>query len=599
MKDCPPGSIPGFDLPLALTQAAASGRVDAHWAKPMLVAAARSPAVLQRLSDSLVSLDLAGVILPEADRVLPRLTRLTSLTYREPGDLDGRLLDAESNRIDLGRLPVSLARLDIEQSVLHWDAPGLARLTALTEFRCSNILVSQLPAGCTLPALRAVQGIYGNELGALRAIAPNLADLWVSGLGAAHLGDLASLGRSLTSLRLTRQHMWDKSAMDSADGLAGTIAGSLGGLRRLVIDPQLVSPSLGRMLAALPQLTWLEVADGQLDRSQLELLASALEGAPCRPDVSLRAAAPAALASRLSDWVVDLDLDLAEDQAELEPLGRLTRLTRLSLGGANSVAEAAAVSGPLAGLEHLELRRCGDGDGALDALGSLSSLTRLELNDVNLDRLSGDGLRALSGLHHLSAFVWGIGTRGQPEHLLSLPTTLTLLHVNGDLEAWMGPGRTQGPPLSATDAIRHLGGLRDLRLACTTTRLPAATIDSHPQLTSLVIANAEAPRLANLPVLRTLQMRNCRGLGSEGIWADIGGLSSLRSLRVLADPYEKAEAGPFLRHLGKLRLLEMISLMDLGSDQVKVADQLLASVQPLPHIAIARVNQIDLRLYKF
>lgn len=91
-----------------------------------------------------------------------------------------------------------------------------------------------------------------------------------------------------------------------------------------------------------------------------------------------------------------LDARMACDPASLAALGGLTRLEKLTLFGAGSVAGVAVFPRGLAGLHTLEMYRV---EGVEFDFGALSALTDLGMNDH--DALGAASLRSLAGLRRM------------------------------------------------------------------------------------------------------------------------------------------------------------------------------------------------------
>ena len=352
LQRCPPGSIAGFPLPLALAQVRLTGSVDPNWMRPLLHLASKCPAVLRWLSPHLRSIKIGRGGVEVLEATVPQLTRLECLECR--------------------------SRLSPNQLAT------LLRLTGLEELDLGSTVVNMRGISGTLPRLRRLRGRALLETDLVH-FAPSL-----QSLAGASIRDVSTMPTSLTRLEVS-------CFFDSLCPLA-----HLTGLRELVLH-SVYPENLLADLTDLTALTRLEVhvhtrysKDGGTpkawEREQHLLgVANALKAAPPGLDICLPPddlsfietedgfQAITLLAPHLVDiGGINVTLD---DESDPVPWATLTRLTRLgiSLYFWDESHWIQPLS-QLPSLRDLEVRLEGS---APDGFGALTQCTRLEVQRVN------------------------------------------------------------------------------------------------------------------------------------------------------------------------------------------------------------------------
>ena len=529
LQRCPPGSIAGFPLPLALAQARVTGSVDPHWLRPLLRLAARSPAVLQRLSQYLRSVELVSGGIEGMDSLLPRLIhleRLMTVARTIPSSF-------------LADLPTGLTRLAVFTGGLEDGRPGalpasLLRLTLLEILDLGHWGASWDAEGVTLPRLQRLRCL-GKLPSGLDLLAPNLEVLEAAN----GPGLVALVPGSVTKLRL-----WGY-----VRGPVSPLA-ALTGLCELALPTDTDPAELPVLLEALRALTRLEIPDFVTVDAKL---AEALEAA--NPSLGLRFSG-VEVDSRSTPGLLQalfsraLEVDLLDADHRL-PWAALTRLARLELRIATG-HDASCIQ-PLSQLPELRDLAITLAGQAPPDLGALTQCTCLHLID-----LPGSAdlscLKKLTRTETCSCF-------GLPvDCLAALPDSLTKLDLSR-----VQPASTS-MPLGA--ALQHLTALEHL-----TVQWPEGeedrVCDLSPlrRLTSLKLDSVPCPliRLGPLPCLRSMDLWACRALGDIFL-QQLGDLPSMRHLRmegntVGPEPLTDASLVPLL----SLSLLEVLELpRDLG-----------------------------------
>lgn len=340
LRRCPPGSISGFDLPLALAQVRLLGTLDPHWAAPLLRLATSHAFVRDRLAAWLASLNLTWPWSePLLSRALESLPRLRSLQAGSSFATDARLTHAS-----LSLLPSTLTRLALDtvplaaSRVLSFVSTRLAALQSLSlmavdaqDFHLRGQWDAPLAElrylGCLRAPDRSLPG-----LSALVEVAPRLEALklvlehrLMQGIQA-----LAPLGTTLTGLTLAAVSIRDPPLE------LGVLAETLPLLERLAISADEAPLRLGRCpgLANLTRLTALELSSVEGD-DDLALLCR--EFTPCLPpglalglavsDLTCSGLEPLA---GLGGLLVSLNLKMSGQQLDALGMSAVSGLTRLS-----------------------------------------------------------------------------------------------------------------------------------------------------------------------------------------------------------------------------------------------------------------------------
>ena len=152
LQRCPPGSIAGFPLPLALAQVRLTGSVDPNWMWPLLHLASKCPAVLRWLSPHLRSIKIGRGGVKVLEAIVPQLTRLDCLECR-----------SSLSPNQLATLPTSLTKLSLSQDKMadgneqQRFCASLLRLTGLEELDLGSVHHGMKRISGSLPRLRRLK----------------------------------------------------------------------------------------------------------------------------------------------------------------------------------------------------------------------------------------------------------------------------------------------------------------------------------------------------------------------------------------------------------------------------------------------------------
>ena len=523
LQRCPPGSIAGFPLPLALAQVRVTGSVDNNWLRPLLHLAAKCPAVLNRLTPHLRSIELlesqsTSPLIP----IVPFLTRLERLS-----------IDQKVSTVTLNALPCSLTKLsvrgvDLKGGSLEDASASLLRLTALEELKLGEFPNEARRAVIgSLPRLRRL-GYSLGPLTDLGTFAPNLEALE----GTLMAVDFGQLPSTLTELRFVERP-----------------TGSLLPLTRLTGLKDLsftcfmnIASELPELLRALVALTHLEVRDHDTNNRLTELV-EALEKGPespglCLDDVKLDAEPPAL--ERLFRHLVGVSIRTGN--ASSPPWAALTRVTRLRLDvdGRKDASWILPLS-RLPSLRDLQVMLRAE---VPAGLGALTQCTRLDLRDIQ-------STTQLSCLRHLTRLQeCHFDARLPVECLEALPDSLTKLHVSRIRKS---------PDLPLGAALQHLTALEDLGI-CFFSDDWVSDLSPFTRLTSLCITNVRDPviRLGPLPCLRSLRLGDYVGINAAFLRQLGQKAPSLRKL-TLVPGRESSITDAGLKSLTRLSQLEELT----------------------------------------
>ena len=478
LQRCPPGSIAGFPLPLALAQVRLTGSVDPYWLRPLLHLASKYPAVLDRLTPHLRSIELLEAQSTSSMiAIAPFLTRLERLS-----------IDQKVSTATLAALPTCLTKLSVRGVILKGGSledlsSSLLRLTALEELDLGDFPeMADWTVGGSLPRLRRLKYSWGMLPRDLGTFAPNLEAL------EAELAtvDLERLPITLTELRFAGS--W--SSNDSLLPLT-----RLTGLKDLGLTPYMNIPEeLPELLGSLTALTRLEIQDQWTDRRMHQLLEKGHEGLCIFLDwFSLHASSSAV--ERLFGHLVEVKFLLVDNPASL-PWAALTRLTRLGLNvdGRKDASWIQPLS-QLPSLRDLEVMLRGQ---VPEGFGSLTQCTKLLLWNIR-------STANLCCLQHLTRLREGSLEKSPVECLAALPDCLTKLRVYC---------MKKSPDLPLGQALQHLTALKDLEITWPEGKGRAFDLSSLKRLTSLALTNVSCPliRLGCLPCLRSLDLSSCHGI---------------------------------------------------------------------------------------
>ena len=446
LRRCPPGSIAGFPLPLALAQVRATGSVDPHWLRPLLHLASKWPAVLDRLAPHLQSIELlAAQRTKELEVMAPFLTRLERLTAQSRIPLS--LLPALPT--SLTELKVSLFKNTSRSSCLCPSEvlyPSLLRLTALEELKMSG-LSGECPLDASLPRLRRLKCL-GQPPRGLAAFAPNLEALETE----LESEDLELLPSGLTELRIANSDSFRYQLRIAPSQFPCTR------LRSLCLPRSIDFAQLPRLVGALSSLTRLELEGFSTDVvSGLPQLLEALNNG--REDLCLCLNRlglynRSKLLERLFRHPVEIN-GLMTWYPSSVPWAALTRLTRLELE--DYVNEDTSWIEPLSQLPSLRDLEVTLKDWVPDWLGALTQCTSLSLDhDIGIDSTANlPCLQRLTRLRKCFSPDWP-----PVEFLAALPDCLTKLQIY-----WVGSSTYRAGEFSPDQlghAIRHLTALEDL-----------------------------------------------------------------------------------------------------------------------------------------
>ena len=532
LQRCPPGSIAGFPLPLVLAQVRVTGWVDPHWARPLLHAASKCPAVLDHLSRHLRSVELSQGRTEALKAELSLLPRLEKLS-----------LHAKAQPSLLAALPTSLTKLSLELLDLEEWSPETLSGSLMHLMRLEDLCLGSpsLKEGCavgaTLPRLRRLECWlwFPQDLAIL---APRLETL-ASWIGA---DSLVRLPTTLTQLKFSR--------LQDFEGSLSPLT-RLTGLQDLTLPGDLdFAEQLPGLLESLTALTRLDIGDDVTGGNLLPLLA-ALDRSSESLGITLhylRIDAGTVGLEPLFKRLLVAWLLLVEDPSSL-PWAALTRLTRLGLhvDGRKDASWIQPLS-RLPGLKELELRI---GKQMLSGLGALTQCTTLRLWGIQ-------SIAHLSCLQQLTRLQECDLADSPVECLAALPDSMRRLHVSG---------MTESADLPLGEALQHLTALEHLAIEWSEgTKDRVCDLSPLRRLTSLLIEDAPCAlvRLGSLPCIRVLALHRRAGLDGRML-EQVGSLPSLRELRldciVGPEPLTDACLAPLVR----LSLLEVLELpRDLG-----------------------------------
>ena len=496
LQRCPPGSIAGFPLPLALAQVRVTGSVNPHWLRPLLHLASKCPAVLDRLTPHLRSIELLEAQSTNSlIAIAPYLTRLERLS-----------IDQKVSAATLSALPTSLTKLSmrevgLEGASLEDLSSSLLRLTALEELDLGRFVFDEdWRAGGSLPRLRRLKGSWGMPPKDLGTFAPNLEALESE----SNPQDLDGLPLSLTKLRFL--DYWDPEA--SLLPLT-----RLAGLKDLGLTPYMDIPEeLPELLEALTALTRLEI--GHMMDGLPELLEALKNGSEdlglCLEEVCLRDESLAV--EQLFGHLVEVKHLTDNPTLNSLPWAALTRLTRLVLD-VDGRKDASWVQ-PLSQLPRLRDLKVRLKSQVPEGFGALTQCTWLHLREISY----GDP----SCLQHLTRLRKCQLSDSTIECLAALPSCLTQLHMSGTHKS---------PQLPLGAALQLLTALEDLHIKWPEGEDRVCDLSPLKLLTRLALESTPMTmvRFGVLPCLREVRLTDPKGMDS-GIGEQLGRLPSLRRL---------------------------------------------------------------------
>ena len=540
LQRCPPGSIAGFPLPLALAQVRVTGSVDPYWVRALLHLAANCPAVLGHLSRHLRSLDshacnvfdfleggkrfscLTDGGAKALQAVLPQLTRLDHLKCMRNLDLD-----------QLSLLPTGLTQLVADLWVLigatPYDGSSLLRLTALEELEL-HCFPDAWVGGGSLPRLRRLKCRWSPQ--DLGTFAPNLEALESS----FEAEELEHLPRGLTELKFVELEMQPGS----------TCSIRLTQLRDLRLPSNVGLTEAFDLFGPLKALTSLEIDTVTNDNlpELVEVLKKGPEGLGlCALSIQLDASSSAV--ERLFRHLVEVQLLETDNPASL-PWAALTRLNRLVLevDGSKDASWVQPLS-QLPGLKELEIRLF---NGMPAGFGALNQCTKLRLDGME----STADLSCLQRLTRLQECHFDDSSRLPIECLGVLPDCLTKLHASDTHKS---------PELPFGAALQHLTALEDLEIRWPEGEDRVCDLSPLKRLTALRLDGVPCPlvRLGSLPCLRSVLLSRCTGVDTSLLLQleNARGLKELR-LRRCGEFELLTDAG--LKSLTRLSLLEELEL---------------------------------------
>ena len=495
LQRCPSGSIAGFSLPLALAQIRLTGSVDPHWLRPLLHVAAKSPAVIRRISPHLRSLELMCGTTKDLEVVLPQLTRLESLSA-----------NSDIPEATMAVLPTTLTRLErillfLASTSADAHAASLLRLTALEDLRL-RIFPKQTEwaVGGSLPRLRRLQ-CSGRLPSDFPTFAPNLEALeaWCDPK------DLDRLPRTLTRLVPIMDHFWLVASSD----LHG---GPLAGLRELSLPDGFKLSQLPKLLGGLRHLTLLEMRGPQDKTYKVPELLEGLESGPKDLGVRLGPLSlgmPVRAVKRFIPHLVD-PRSLPRDRPDFVPWTAISRITPLSLE-VDGIRDPGWIPSLTPGDLDISLI-----DQVPAWFGDVARCTRLTLSDV-------ESTANLACLQHLTRLKEVKCDMSPIECIRALPGhQLTRLQVSSS---------ESSPDLPLDRALQHLSNLEHLEIDWPEDEDRVCDLSPLKRLTSLVLQLAPCPlvRLGTLPCLRSLRLEICSDMG-DAFLQQLVGTPSLRSL---------------------------------------------------------------------
>ena len=506
LRWCPPGSIAGFALPLALAQIRLTGSVDPHWLRPLLRVASKCPAVLDHLSRHLRSIEFLDWYNERYPAIMPQLTRLESLEY------SGIVSLSHLSALPISLTKLSVKRVDLEGGSLEDFSALLLRLTALEDLDVGRVGFNQdWTLDGMLLQLRRLK-LFGlpTDLG---TFAPNLETVE----GRLYAQYLERLPITLTEMRFVGTLILEGSLLPVA---------RLTGLKDLGLPSGALNVSeLPEVLRGLKDLRRLKIGD-DLTSDNLPELLDALDNGPkdldiCLHDVILDDSSSAV--ERLFGQVVEVNYLQADNPASL-PWAALTRLTRLVLDVDGS-KDAGWVQ-PLSQLPNLKDLEVWLRDQPPEGFRALTQCTQLLLWNIK-------STTNLSCLQHLTRLGECDMENVPVECLGALPDCLTKLHAESTYKS---------PDLPLGAALQHLTALEDLTIQWSPGEDRVCDLSALSRLTRLALESVPMPlvRLGVLPCLREVWLTEPGALDS-GMTEQLGRLPSLRRLIIYL--YRKGVCG--------------------------------------------------------
>ena len=516
LQRCPPGSIAGFPLPLALAQVRVTGSVDPHWLRPLLHLACKCPVVLDRLTPHLRSINTLCrcCCIKDLASITARLTRLYEVVVscKVPVSL-------------LVSLPTSLTKLSLrtlEDGSPEALSASLLRLTALEDLDLGHLpWEDPWIVGGTLPRLERLM-VLGRLPEDLEQMAPKLEALnaWVNP------EDLARLPGTLTELRFLQCPFFRSSLLPLT---------RLRGLRDLGTPRGLDFADLAELLPTLPALSKLElrvdVTDGNLPQL-VEAVDRGPEGLGLRLARIIVGSGPARW-ERLFRHLLGAKI-LCLIDPDLLPWAALNRLARLELW-AKGRRDASWVQplSQLPSLRDLDVRLIGQ---VPAGFGALTQCTRLRLDGHEGDQLSG--LRRLTRLRDCCIQLPRI------DCVPALPHGLTKLRLSGSPPA--------SPDLSLGQALQHLTNLMHLSIDWPTGEAGVCDLAPLHQLERLELKDAPCAlvRLSGLPCLKVVHLWKCWDV-DDNLLHQLRGLPSLTEVRLDSDTGPQEPPRSYIRAQSK------------------------------------------------
>ena len=567
LQRCPPGSIAGFPLPLALAQVRLTGSVDPNWLRPLLHLASKCPAVLDRVSMHLRSIELlATQSTNPLTPIAPFLTQLVRLS-----------IDQKVSTATLSALPTCLTKLSVKGVGLEGASLGdlsalLLRLTALEDLDLDFLSrIDPWAVGGSLPRLRRLKYRCGLPPVDLGTFAPNLEALE----GGLEPEDLEQLPITLTELRIA-SWWWPRDSLLPLTRLTG--------IKELDLPTgALVASELPEVLRRLKNLKRIEIWD-HLTSDNLPQLLDALDKGPedlglCLNYVTLHDSSSAV--ERLFGHLVEVK-NLKTDNPTSLPWASLTRLTRLMLevDGRKDASWVQPLS-QLPSLRDLEVMLRGQ---VPAGFGALTQCTRLEL-------LQGRSTANLSYLQHLTRLRECKLITPSVECLVALPNWVTQLHLRHIQ-------KSPDLPLGAT--LRHLTALEDLEIEWRYGEDRACDLSPLKRLTNLALIGVPCPlvRLGSLPCLGSFDLFTCPGIDTAFLRQLGEKAPSLRELNLSVSwGGDNLMSDASLTPLTRLSLLEVLELRGIP-DITPKGIQLLLDQVPLLEWLVLSVKVVDITRWR-
>ena len=497
--------------------------MDPHWVRPLLHLASKCPAVLDRVSRHLRSIEFRDWYTEAFPVILPQLSRLESLEY------SGTISPSQ-----LSTLPTGLTELHVwvglKGASFEDFSASLLRLTALEELDLGLKFDVDRTVGGSLPRLRRLE-CRGRPPRDLGTFAPNLEALEAE----LESEDLEQLPITLTKLRFGGSRDLEASVLPLA---------RLTGLKDLGLPSCFEFSHLFELFGSLKALSRLTMEEGSTE--DLTELVEALRSSPEGMGLCLPAAQFEWIESDSSDveYVFRRLLEMDQYQAmyEYRPWAALTRLTWLELAvncGWNDAYWIQPLS-QLPSLRDLEIQLRQRVPAGFDAL---TQCTGLKLEEI-------ESAANLSCLQHLTRLRECKLENSSVKCLAALPDCLT------NLDFWY---IRKSPHLPLGAALRHLTALEDLRLHWPEGEDRVCDLSPLRRLTSLQLDSVPCRliRLGPLPCLRSLSMSDCEGM-DDSFLQQVGGLLGLKDLWLSRNCCIPTEG--ILDALTRLSLLEKLSL---------------------------------------